>query len=664
MSKRTADSTRPKREAWTPERFMRLSEEVFGNKYTYELPEKILSSTKIKAYCPEHNQYFWPNPNDHFRKKTGCPQCGDEKHPGNGLKERGPCASLEKLVSELRGVHGDKYDYSQVTLPSGIHGKITVICQKEGHGIFTPSVSNHLYAKTTCPVCSREARTIHPKVETPEELRRHRWTPERFYDEAARVHGDKFEYVLPEEVRADSKIRARCKAHDYWFTPTVGDHIYKESGCLMCKQEAISVAVRARGVCADMETFVKAATEVHGDAYDYSKVVLGYVDEPVEVVCKVEGHGSFFPTPSNHIHSRTTCPVCARLAKDLKIRKTQEDFLKDCAAVHGDRYDYSKVEYFRALDKVEIVCKEHGSFWQVANDHLLGRGCAACAGSISKPELDLKGLLEEFGVQVVHGHTLSCGLEVDLYCPEHNLGFEYDGLLWHSEEHRSRTYHRDKDAKALEEGVKIVHIYEDDWVYNRDKLVPWVLDKVGVHWDRNYARDCVVESIAWADAKQFLESNHMQGASTPGSVNLGLFTKKGHLLVGVMCFVYTDQSKDQMVLSRFCTDGLVLGGFSKLLKHFKVSKPEGVTKLLSFSDNGWSEGSIYSSNGFVVEAELPPDYYWVKGQKRYVKERFRRQFLPEVLEVFDPEKSEAENCRANGYRKLYDSGRKRWVLYL
>lgn len=643
---------------------MRLAKEVFDNKYTYELPEKILSSTKIKAYCPEHDQYFWPNPNDHFRKKTGCPKCGDEKHPGNGLKEKGPCASLERLVSLLVEVHSDKYDYSQTELPSGIHEKIVVVCPKEGHGVFTPTVANHLYGKTNCPTCSMEARTIHPKVETPEDLRRYKWTPDRFYTEAEQIHGDKFEYVLPEDLKADSKIRARCKTHDYWFTPSIGDHIYKESGCPLCKAETIRDSVRASGICADRETFISAARAVHGDAYDYSRVVIGNTGDPVEVICKIDGHGSFFPVPSNHVHNKTICPVCARIEASIKLTKTQEDFIKDCIAIHGDRYDYSKAIYTKASNKVEIICKEHGSFWQVANDHILGRGCHACTAAISRPEIELRSLLEEFGVKVIPGHKLSCGLEIDLYCPEHGVGFEYDGLTWHDEDHRPKMYHKDKDAKAREDGIKIIHIYEDDWVYNRDRLVYWLLDKVGIHWDKNYARECTIEMVEWNIARQFLDENHIQGASTPGSMNIGLFTKKEHILVGLMCFVYVNQDKDQMVLSRFCTDGLVVGGFSKLLKYFKDNRPSDVTTVLSFSDNGWSEGSIYSSNGFVLDAELPPDYYWVKGQRRHVKEKFRRQYLPERLAIFDPQKSEAENCRANGYRKLYDSGKKRWVLYL
>ena len=643
---------------------MRLAAEVFDNKYTYELPEKILSSTKIKAYCPEHDQYFWPNPNDHFRKRTGCPQCGDDKHPGNGLKERGPLASLEKLVGLLKEVHGDKYDYSQVTLPNNTKETIRVICPKEGHGVFTPSVVNHLYAKTICFKCSREARTIHPKVETPEELRRYKWTPERFYEEATAIHGDKFEYELPEELKASAKVRARCRIHDVWFTPNIGDHIYKGSGCPECRKESISEAIRSKGICADTETFIKAAKEAHGDKYDYSRVILKGTGDPIEVICPIEGHGSFYPCPANHVYSKTTCPVCARIEATLKRTKTQEDFLKDCAYVHGDRYDYSRVKYTIALEKVEIVCGEHGSFWQVANDHLLGRGCPSCSGAVSQPELDIKGLLEEFGVEVVHHHRLSCGLEVDLYCPEHGVGFEYDGLLWHNEDYCSKDYHANKDKAAISEGIKIVHIYEDDWIYNRDRLVPWILDKVGIHWDRNYARECIVRQINWDITKTFLECNHIQGASTPSSINLGLFTKHGDLLVGVMCFVYQDQSKESMVLSRFCTDGSVVGGFSKLLKHFRTIVPEGVSKVVSFSDNGWSEGLIYSSNGFTLDGELAPDYYWVKGQRRYVKEKFRRQYLPDILAVFDPDKSEAENCRANGYRKLYDSGKKRWVLNL
>ena len=70
------------------------------------------------------------------------------------------------------------------------------------------------------------------------------------------------------------------------------------------------------------------------------------------------------------------CPKCAQ-----RHNYTTEEFITKCKEIHGDKYDYSKTKYTIGADKVEIVCKEHGSFLQKATAHLQGRGCPLCSSS-------------------------------------------------------------------------------------------------------------------------------------------------------------------------------------------------------------------------------------------------------------------------------------------
>ena len=58
---------------------------------------------------------------------------------------------------------------------------------------------------------------------------------------------------------------------------------------------------------------------------------------------------------------------------------TTEEFIKKAREVHGDRYDYSKVEYVNSTTKVCIICPKHGEFWQRPSHHTDGRGCLKCA---------------------------------------------------------------------------------------------------------------------------------------------------------------------------------------------------------------------------------------------------------------------------------------------
>ena len=53
---------------------------------------------------------------------------------------------------------------------------------------------------------------------------------------------------------------------------------------------------------------------------------------------------------------------------------TTDEFIKKAREVHGDKYDYSKVEYINKRTKVCIICPIHGEFYQLAGDHMRGHG--------------------------------------------------------------------------------------------------------------------------------------------------------------------------------------------------------------------------------------------------------------------------------------------------
>lgn len=117
--------------------------------------------------------------------------------------------------------------------------------------------------------------------------------------------------------------------------------------------------------------FLHRQVAVHSDIYDYSKVVYSTARNKVEILCK--HHGKFFQTPDNHLKG-VGCPKCQRAG----LTKTTEECIQDFIEAHGNTYDYSKVVYYNAATKVEILCKEHGSFLQRPRCHLSGQGCPKC----------------------------------------------------------------------------------------------------------------------------------------------------------------------------------------------------------------------------------------------------------------------------------------------
>lgn len=114
------------------------------------------------------------------------------------------------------------------------------------------------------------------------------------------------------------------------------------------------------------EEFIEKAREVHGDAYSYDLSTFSGTKRKMRITCPE--HGDFWQTPGSHIHQGNGCP-----------RHRGGDFYARAAEVHGDRYTYG--EYVNSTTKVEIICPEHGAFYQLPHSHLGGAGCARCRGN-------------------------------------------------------------------------------------------------------------------------------------------------------------------------------------------------------------------------------------------------------------------------------------------
>lgn len=125
------------------------------------------------------------------------------------------------------------------------------------------------------------------------------------------------------------------------------------------------------------ERFVEKAKKIHNNKYDYSKV--DYVNCKIKVCIVCPEHGEFWQTPDNHLQGRG-CPVCRYISSGRNNSLTQEEFIKRAKEIHGDRYDYSKVNYINNRTKVCIICSEHGEFWQEPTTHLDNKaGCPKCS---------------------------------------------------------------------------------------------------------------------------------------------------------------------------------------------------------------------------------------------------------------------------------------------
>ena len=147
------------------------------------------------------------------------------------------------------------------------------------------------------------------------------------------------------------------------------------------------------------EQFIIEAKEKHGDKYDYSKVEYENNLKEVIIICKE--HGEFLQLPKTHKRGNG-CKDCGREKTINGKKSNKNDFIKKAKEIHGDKYDYSKVEYIKANEKVVIICKEHGEFQQTPNSHLYGAGCKKCSTEINSDKQ--RKTLEEFIIEACEKH--------------------------------------------------------------------------------------------------------------------------------------------------------------------------------------------------------------------------------------------------------------------
>lgn len=254
--------------------------------------------------------------------------------------------------------------------------------------------------------------------------------------------------------------------------------------------------------------------------------------------------------------------------------------------------------------------------------------------------------------------------EIDIYLPDLKIGFEYNGLYWHSEAFKDKNYHSEKWHYFKERGITIYGIWEDDYLFKKEIVSSIIRAKTGKIENKIYARKCEIRFVT--DNKiirNFLDENHLQGY-IGSKYKVGLFFEDE--LVSLMTFgnmriaLNQKSHNNNYELLRYCNklNTVVIGGASKMISFFISSqKPE---KIISYSDNSRSIGNIYQKLGFELVGESISNYCWYKDNQRYHRFNYRKDKL--VALGYDKSMTEVEIMHSLGYLRIFDYGQKKWAL--
>jgi hypothetical protein len=266
-------------------------------------------------------------------------------------------------------------------------------------------------------------------------MRNTKKTTEEFIKEAKLIHGDRYDYSLVNYKTSKDKIKIICDKHGV-FEQTPDSHVNAKSNCQMCVNNKKLTT----------EEFIIKAKLIHGDRYDYSLVEYKNDSSKIKIKCLI--HGEFTVKAGNHLRGNK----CSKCTNNKKL--TTEEFIIKAKLIHGDKYDYSLVEYKNQNNKVKIICPKHGVFEQNPNNHINNNGCPKCKES--KGEKTIREFLVKNNIKFLPQHKFpDCRnileLPFDFYLPDYNLCIEFNGRqhyepikLWGGEINLNEIKKRDK----------------------------------------------------------------------------------------------------------------------------------------------------------------------------------------------------------------------------
>lgn len=225
-----------------------------------------------------------------------------------------------------------------------------------------------------------------------------------------------------------------------------------------------------------------------------------------------------------------------------------------------------------------------------------------------------------------------------------------------------RQHQLKKKQHWNEKGFRCFQIFEHQWRDRRVSILNFLRTICNLNSVKVAGRKCKVNND---ECRDFLNAHHIQGYGQ-GTKKFFNLTYEDEIIATMTASKHHRQGQDSknIVLNRLCfKDGFnVQGGSSKLFKRMvEWARLEGYNKIVSWSDNCWTDGEIYGVLGFSLAKEYGPDYfYWDLNKHRYVSKQSQQKKktgCPEGL-------TEREWCIERGLSRIWDAGKRLWIFEL
>lgn len=358
--------------------------------------------------------------------------------------------NINEFISKAQLIHGDKYDYSELVFKT-TKVKGTIICKKHNE-TFEQYLSGHLAGKG-CFKCGYDNKKT---------------SITKFIENARKIHNDKYDYSKFVYVTNKTKGIIICKEHGE-FLQSPSNHM--KSDCPSC----------AKILTITTEDFIKKAKEIHNDLYDYSEFIYNGAAKKSKIICKK--HGMFLQHANSHLNNHG-CPKCATVIRTNGVKKYKQSHIS-----------LETLDILNNKDRFSELFKKY-TIYELANQLKIneetikryGKQYGIQIKSNSSYENKIIDFLESHSIQVKRNdRTFIRPKEIDIFTIKHKIGIEFTSFYWHGKKQLSirndspETYHIQKTIDAENNGGKLITIFEDEWLYHRNKVENALLSIFGIH---------------------------------------------------------------------------------------------------------------------------------------------------------------------------------------
>lgn len=609
------------------EKFLAKAKETHNGKYTYSNFVYVNNTTKGYITCPIHGD-FLQTPKNHMNGQ-GCPICGKE-YAKNCRKN-----NFENFLTTAKERFKNNFSYPYIEEEyENSHSKITIRCNTCGN-TFVKIACDHITSPNGgCNVCYKKS---FEKYYSYEELLKHNILGLNIKPfEGKKEYRDKCIVICPKHGEYEVIINSILKG---------------KGKCKKC------VGKKAT----DIETFKKLFIQKYGKELDCNFDEYINMSTNITFICKKCGH-KFKRLPYALLRNeyRDVCPECSLRKISEERTKSTDQFKLDVEKIYGKGvFDMTDTVYTKSSEYVTLKCNKCGRYFtKEANSLLQGNGCPYHYLNASKSEDEIADFIKNKGFAIIRNDRsiLDNKHELDIYIPDKQFAIEFDGVFWHNEVNKPINYHLDKTEECKKKGIRLIHIFEDEWLDKSNIWKSMLNNLLGLNENRIFARKCKIKEVSMDESKNFLEENHLQGYCH-SQIRYGLYYN--NKLVSLMTFGKTrhfiGNSSHQFELLRFCNklNTSVIGAASRLFKYFiKTVKPNNI---VSYADKRWSNGNLYKKLRFHKYNESKPNYYYVIGNRRKNRFNFRKSILVKKYNC-PQDMSEHEFCKSKGWYRIYDCG--------